>query len=102
MPPRTVKIAAGIAGAVSYLLTLLFILIFICTLYYDNFYPQTVVMETVEFRSSPARDESYKTEIMVNEGTLVELKRTYNDFGEVILGADDKTGWIKLDVLERL
>lgn len=99
---KALKFLTGTAAAVAYLATLFLIVIFTSTLYFEYFYPETIVMKTVELKTSPAEDESYKAGIMLKEGALVELKKTYNGWGEIIINADEKTGWIRLEHLEKI
>jgi len=100
--PGAVKLTTGVLAATSYLFAMVFIVIFLSTFYYESFYPQAVVMETVELRTSPSEDESHISDILIHEGTLVELSGAYNGWGEVTFGGTEKTGWIDLTLLEKL
>ena len=100
--PGLPRVFFGTLAALSYLFSILLITIFIGTFYLDAFHPQTVVMETVELKSSPSEDESYNSSIIVKEGMLLELIRTYDNWGEVITPYDNETGWIKLELLKKL
>jgi tetratricopeptide (TPR) repeat protein len=97
-----IKIAAESIGLASYLLTLFMIFIFIGTVYIECYYPKMVVMEKVELMSSPTEELSQITGFQLQEGMVVELGKTYGGWGNVALETSDKTGWVKLDALEKI
>ena len=97
-----IKIAAGSTGLASYLLTLFLIFVFIGTVYIECYYPKMVVMKKVELMSSPTEEIAYLTGLQLQEGMVVELEKTYKGWGYIALENDEKTGWVKLEVLEQI
>lgn len=100
--PGILRFLTGTLGAVSYLLSLAFIVILLGTFYYESFYPHTVLMQSVELSSSPSGSEDFKSGIIAQEGSLLELRKKYNGYGEVVLVESGRTGWVELTLIERI
>ncbi len=98
---HSIRIAAVVAGVVSFGLAMLLVFTFVTHLYYDNYHPDVVVMKRVELRETPAGRSAPRTGLTLKDGVIVELIRIQDNWAEVRFPGGAALGWMPAGFLVR-